>query len=109
LSQITLTSPASEIVLYSPPTFTWEADGGTDNRYAVDLSFDWTFASYFSTLEDLHQPLSEPAWQPPQGFCDRIPSGNYMYWRVRGADKANKDNSQPDLIVSTEVRWFYKY
>ena len=105
LSRIDLSFPQNEAVLYSAPVFTWTPDGGTNNRYAVDLTFDGTFSSYWSTL-NLGRPISETSWQAPQQLWDVVPPGSYVYWRVRGADM----NRVPlSILGSAEVRWFYKY
>ena len=103
--QMNLQSPANESVLSSPPTFTWTNAGGTNNRYAVDLSYDWTFASYWSTYENSHQLLSGNSWAMPANIWNLIPSGSYVYWRVRGADL---DATPLTIINSNEVWWFYK-
>ena len=105
LTRIDLSFPQNEAILYSAPVFTWMADGGTNNRYAVDLTLDWTFGPSWSTLR-LGPPLSVTTWQMPQAIWNAIPSGSYVYWRVRGADI----NRVPRFILgSSEFRWFYKY
>jgi hypothetical protein len=105
LSHINCLTPTNESVLGSAPTFTWTSIGGTNNRFAVDLSLDWTFTQYWSTYENLHQPLSAQSWAMPATLWNRIPSGTYAYWRVRGADL---DVAPLTIITGDDVWWFYK-
>jgi hypothetical protein len=105
LTTISCFTPANESVLASPPTFTWEGDGGTNNVYAVDLSFDYTFASYWSTYNNMGQTITGTSWTPSAALWSQIPSGSYIYWRVRGADLAQ---SPLNIINGTQVWWFYK-
>ena len=105
LSQINLATPANESTLSSVPSFSWTSVGGTNNRFAVDLSYDWTFSLYWSTFENMRQPISGSNWTMPASLWNFIPSGSYVYWRVRGADLA----VQPvNIIAGHEVWWFYK-
>jgi hypothetical protein len=105
LSAVNCMTPPNESVLASPPTFSWEAVGGTNNAFAVDLSFDYTFGSYWSTYNNLHQPIYGTSWTPSAALWSKIPSGSYVYWRVRGADTAQ---SPLNIITGTQVWWFYK-
>jgi hypothetical protein len=104
--QINLQSPANWSVLSSPPTFAWTNNGGTNNRYAVDLSTDWAFSWYWSTYENAQQPISfNNNWTMPTDIWNTLPFENYVYWRVRGADL---DARPLTVINSNEVWWFYK-
>jgi hypothetical protein len=105
LTQINCLSPANESVLGSAPTFAWMCVGGTNNRFAVDLSLDWTFSWYWSTYENLHQPISAESWAMPTALWNFIPSGSYIYWRVRGADL---DVTPLSIVTGDDVWWFYK-
>ena len=106
LGRIDIVFPPNESTVYTAPLFSWAVDGGTNNRYAVDLSLDSTFATRWSTFENLRRPISETTWQMPQAVWNAIPSGSFVYWRVRGADV----NRQPLFVLSSnEVRRFYKY
>jgi hypothetical protein len=104
--QIGLQSPANESILFLPPTFTWAGSGGANNRYAVDLSTDWTFPWYWSTYENAQQLISGGNWTMSPNIWNLIPSGSYIYWRVRGADL---DATPLTVITSDEVWWFYKW
>jgi hypothetical protein len=106
LSQISLATPANESILIFPPTFSWTAVGGTNNRFAVDLSYDWTFSWYWSTFENLRQPISKNNWAMPSTLWYAIPSGSYVYWRVRGADL---DVTPLNVITGQDVWWFYRW
>jgi hypothetical protein len=105
LTQINPISPANESVLFSRPTFVWAADGGTNNVFAVDFSFSYPMISYFSTYENLGQLIAETSWTPSTSLWARVPSGSYVYWRVRGADL---DVSPLSIVYGDPVYWFYK-
>jgi hypothetical protein len=105
LTRIDLSYPQSEFFLYSAPVFTWISDGGTDNVYAVDLALEGQLPSFWSTLS-AGPPLSVSSWQMPQAIWNVIPSGSYVYWRVRGADM---DRTPLSIVRSAGVRRFYKY
>jgi hypothetical protein len=105
LTAISCLSPANESVLSSAPTFMWTANGGADNRFAVDLSYGWTFSSYWSTYENMRRPIAAESWAMPQQLWNYIPSGSYVYWRVRGADLAVTPLT---IITGADVWWFYK-
>ena len=106
LANITLQAPADGAVLTSPPTFSWTPNAGANNVFAVDLSYDWTFSWYWSTYGNMHQLISEESWTMPQQLWNFIPSGSYVYWRVRGADL---QSNPPAIVTSSEVWWFYKW
>jgi parallel beta-helix repeat protein len=105
LSQIDCVSPRNGSTLYSPPTFTWRPDGGTDNVFAVDLSYSYPISTYWSTYEDYGQLLEANLWQMPVSIWNQIPSGSFVYWRVRGADL---DVSPLNIIYGDSGFWFYK-
>jgi len=103
LTRISCQSPANESVLSSVPTFTWTTDGGTRNAYAVDMALSLSgpiSGPVYST-----PILYETSWTMPENIWNRIPSGSFVYWRVRGADL---DATPLTVIYSTETRWFYK-
>jgi len=104
-NNIALSSPPNESVLYSAPAFTWTPNGGTDNVFAVDFSFSYPITTYFSTYENMGQLISGNNWTPSSAIWNRIPSGSFVYWRVRGADLGQ---SPLNIIYSDEVFWFYK-
>jgi hypothetical protein len=83
----------------------WTSIGGTNNRFAVDLSLDWTFSWYWSTYENMGRQLSGESWAMPPTLWSRIPSASYVYWRVRGADL---DVTPLTIVTGDEVWWFYK-
>jgi hypothetical protein len=103
---ITCVYPPNESVLYSPPSFMWTADGGINNRFAVDLSDDWTFSWYFSTYENMHAPIGTSSWMMPQRIWNYIPYYRPVYWRVRGVDLRTDPSS---IVTSDELQWFYRY
>jgi hypothetical protein len=83
----------------------WSAEGGSNNRFAVDLSYDWMFSRYWSTYENMHQPLAAESWAMPQPLWSYIPPGSTVYWRVRGADLSV---SPLTIVTSDQVWWFFK-
>ena len=99
LTRITCMVPANESLVSSAPTFMWIANGGTDNRYAVDLAPSLSGPVYTSPV------LSSGYWSMPQAWWDFVPSGSYVYYRVRGADL---DQTPLTIITSDELWWFYK-
>jgi hypothetical protein len=103
---IYLDFPANFLYFTSPPTFTWTATGGGNNRFAVDLTNDQGyFYWHWSTYEDAGQPIQGGSWTMPQQVWNAVPSAGWVWWRVRGADI----NQYPlDIVTSDEVRWFYK-
>jgi len=106
LTGVNCISPPNEAILYSPPTFSWTANGGTNNVFAVDLSYDWTFSSpYWSTYENMRQLIEGTSWALPDSIWSRIPPGSYVYWRVRGADL---DESPLAVLFTYDYWWFYK-
>ena len=105
MTGINCAGPANESILYAAPTFGWSARGGANNGFAVDLSLDWTFGSYFSTFNNLRQIINGNSWAMPDTLWNAVPSGSYVYWRVRGADMAV---TPVRIMNSDEVWWFYK-
>jgi hypothetical protein len=104
LSTISLQSPANESILSSPPIFTWLADGGTNNTYAVDFAPSLA-GPVFSTRENLNLTINDPSWTMPVLVWDFIPSGSFIFWRVRGADL---DEVPPVVVTSGIIFWFFK-
>lgn len=104
-AQMRLLSPANESVLYGPPTFSWTPGDGMNNVFAVDLSLEYPMYTYWSTYKNMRRPLYTTSWTPPYQLWNRIPSGTYVYWRVRGA---NTYQSPMTPTTSEEVWWFYK-
>jgi parallel beta-helix repeat protein len=104
LTQINLTLPANESILSSPPTFTWTPDGGMNDVFAVDVALSPT-GPFFSTWENLHTLVDEASWTVPDTIWNLIPSGSYVYWKVRGADLYQ---SPLDVVYCDELWWFYK-
>jgi hypothetical protein len=105
LTRIEMLSPANESILFSAPTFTWTADGGANNRYAVDFSLSFPITTYWSTHDNMRQPISEGVWIMRDNMWSFIPPGSYVYWRVRGADV---DVRPLTVLPSDTVWWFYK-
>ena len=105
LTAVDCLSPSNESLLSASPTFMWTGNGGADNRFAVDLSYDWTFATYWSTFQNMHQPIAGESWAMPQPLWNFIPSGSFVYWRVRGADL---DVAPLTIITGADIWWFYK-
>ena len=106
LTRINLQAPADQSILSSPPTFTWTVDGGTNNRFAVEVSFSPAFSPYYSTYENLHQLIDGTGWTMPTPIWNVIPFDRQVYWRVRGVDL---DDPLPTIITSDEVWSFYKH
>ncbi len=105
LTRIHCGLPANESVLYSPPTFSWTANGGTNDVFAVDFSLSYPITSYWSTYDNMRLLITENSWTVSSALWARIPAGSYVYWRVRGADL---DVSPLSIVTSDEVFWFYK-
>jgi hypothetical protein len=103
LTTITLQSPADGATLASPPTFSWGVDGGTDNAFAVDLSYSADFSSYWSTLGT--GPIAGTSWPMPVQVWNQITAGQQVFWRVRGADLSI---TPLDVITSDQVWSFTK-
>ncbi|RJP26640.1 MAG: hypothetical protein C4520_00485 [Candidatus Abyssobacteria bacterium SURF_5] len=104
LLQINLQSPTDGSILSAPPIFTWIADAGESNAYAVDFSLP-PLVPFWSTYENMHLIIYDTTWTMPLWMWDRIPSGKRVYWRVRGVDLSLKPLS---VIESDEVWSFYK-
>ena len=75
------------------------ADGGTDNVYVIDAALSLSGPIYSTPI------LNEPTWTMPTNAWNWIPSGSYVYWRVRGADL---DYEPLTIVTSDEIWWFYK-
>ncbi|RJP17128.1 MAG: hypothetical protein C4520_17560 [Candidatus Abyssobacteria bacterium SURF_5] len=103
LTQIDLVSPADLAVVTSPPTFTWAADGGANNKFAVDVSASPGFATYYSTYEDLGLMIGTNSWTMPLSVWNKVPVGVQLYWRVRGVDL---NHTPRTIITSTGSRRF---
>ena len=104
-ARMRLLSPANESVLYGPPTFSWAPGDEMNNVFAVDFSLEYPMNTYWSTYENLRQSLYSTSWTPSDQMWNRIPSGSYVYWRVRGA---NTSLSPMSATLGDEVWWFYK-
>ncbi|RJP70004.1 MAG: glucose dehydrogenase [Candidatus Abyssobacteria bacterium SURF_17] len=105
-SSITLTAPANGFILTSPPTFVWSPDAGTNNGYAVELSYSPSFSSFWSTYANLRLTIDTTSWAMPASVFQRIESNRQVFWRVRGVDL---DQPPPrTIITSSEVRSFFK-
>jgi hypothetical protein len=105
LTTISLVAPASESVLSSPPTFLWGADGGTNNVFAVDLSLSYPITGYWSTYENLGLLITDQSWALSESLWNSIPSGSFVYWRVRGV---NLDSTPLNIVYGDYGWWFYK-
>jgi hypothetical protein len=100
LTRINMGSPSNESIMSSRPIFTWTADGGAHSTYVVDLAL-----SIGGTIYTSPPIRGETFWIMPQEWWDRIPSGSFVYWRVRGADL----EARPlNIVYSDELWWFYK-
>jgi hypothetical protein len=107
LTQIYCTYPWNEAIMYETAVFTWATNAGMDcHSFAIDLSFDPSFSRYWSTYENMHQPIKGSYWIMPQNLWNMVPAGSHVYWRVRGADI---DHGPFTITTSAEVRGFYKY
>ena len=104
LSAINMTTPLNQSISASVPTFRWTPNGGTNNVYAVDfaLSLSGPLYSSHGTLSEI---IYEDNWTMPAWVWDLIPSGSYVYWRVRGADL---DVTPLNIVTSDELWWLYK-
>jgi len=70
----------------------------------VDVSLIF-LGPYYSTWENLGIPLEEENWIMPPHIWNMIPSGSFVFWRVRGMERGVRN---PPIIYSNEVWWFYK-
>jgi predicted outer membrane repeat protein len=100
LTRMNLISPANASQRLSPPRFSWTTDGGAKNAYVVDMSLSLRGPFYTSLVIE-----GETHWTMPDSWWDRIPSGSFVFWRVRGADQGAKPLN---IIYSNELWWFYK-
>jgi hypothetical protein len=78
---------------------------GTNNFFAVDFSFSYPITSCWSIFEDQRLVITENSWTSSGELWDSIPSGSFVYWRVRGADFPQTPFR---IVVSDETWWFYK-
>jgi immune inhibitor A len=102
LSQINLTGPGNQSIIYLAPTFTWNSDGGQDSVYAVDLSIP-QIVPLWSTHTNLHILIEQNSWTIPNSLWNQIPSGSKVYWRVRGVE-----STQPPLnIITSDEVWSF--
>jgi predicted outer membrane repeat protein len=102
LSQINLLAPADGETLTSPPAFGWLANGGADNVFAVDFALSPSGPVY-STYENLHLLISSPMWIMPDSVWNKIPAGQTVYWRVRGADL----DQTPMVVINSAELWTF--
>jgi hypothetical protein len=102
LNDILLFSPMAQALVSSPPRFIWNAEGETQNAYAVEMRFG--SSPWYSTYTNLHLIIDETSWQMPAPIWRKIPSGATVFWRVRGIDV----DKEPRSIVSSETRIFTK-
>ena len=104
LTRILLLEPANGAACYAPSQF-WRVSGaGTDTVSSVDLSLNYE-GPFYSMWELFGFYTTDENWIMPYGLWQRIPSGSFIYWRVRGVDR---DAARPTTIFSNEVWWFYK-
>jgi len=99
LTRINLLDPPNFAALSELPTFSWTADGGTNNVYSLDIGFSatgpfWTHKSIYAT-----------EWVMPPIFWRVLPTGKEIYWRVFGVDL---DQPSSATIVSDETWIFSK-
>jgi hypothetical protein len=104
LTGIDVVSPWNGTTLASAPDFVWIATGGLSNAFAVDIGFSPT-GPFYSTFENLRQPIYENHWMMPATIWSRIASGTRLYWRVRGMDLGAQS---PTVVTSDEVWSFTK-
>lgn len=104
LTGITLLSPDNAVTLASPPTFIWEADGGLNNIFVVDLSFTSDFSTFWSTFKNRRRAFRGTSWHMPVTIWNAIDVGAQVFWRVRGMDLFANN---PEIITS-EARSFTK-
>jgi parallel beta-helix repeat protein len=103
LTQVSLLGPNDLSNLSSPPTFSWSADGGTNDGFAVDFSLTSTFKQYRSTYNNLQQIIEETSWTMSPEIWNTVPTGKKIYWRVRGADR----DVEPLAVIASEEVWSF--
>jgi hypothetical protein len=103
LAAINLQSPANLATLTSPPTFTWTANGGADNVYAVDASLTPGFTKYWSTYNNMRLLIRDTRWTMSLSVWNKIPTGTPIYWRVRGVDMA----ASPRPLIKSAQTWSF--
>jgi len=104
LTAINLATPSNESISASVPTFHWAPNGGTNNVYAVDFALSLSGPVY-SSYGTLSETVDQNNWTMPTWVWDMIPSGSFLYWRVRGADL---DVTPLNIVTSSELWWVYK-
>lgn len=104
LTEIHLVSPPNGSELTFAPTFTWIANGGSRNAYALDVSLSPDFTPFWSTYEHLGMPLFGTSFTMPATIWDQLPAGMTVYWRVRGVDL----DSAPQAIVFSTETWSFR-
>ena len=102
LARINLVAPADMSVFASPPTFVWNADGGTGNVYSVDLAYSPS-GPFWTTQSGLGILLDTTTWTPPASVWNMIGAGRRVYWRVRGADL----DASPMTIITSDELWSF--
>jgi predicted outer membrane repeat protein len=100
LTDIGLVFPINESIMSSPPVYVWSSDGGAQSTYVVDMATSLSGPFYVSPVIQ-----GDAYWSMPQEWWDRIPSGSFVYWRVRGMDL---DARPLNIIYSHKLWWFYK-
>jgi hypothetical protein len=104
LTHIFLLEPANGSVCYTNPTFWWTSGAGTDTGFSVDISFS-PYGPYYSTWNLYGTLVPNEYWGMPLNIWNMIPSGSYVFWRVRGIERGVRN---PTIVYSNEVWFFYK-
>ena len=104
LTQINLLGPPNGAVLVAPPTFEWNAEGGTANRFAIDFAATRS-GPWVSTWENVNLIIREESVNTPPTVWAAVPSGVPLFWRVRGVDVSVRPLT---VITSDEVGAFMK-
>ena len=92
--------PNNAIAFDAAPPFMWIANRRVDNAFVVDMAMFPGGLFYSSPLIS-----GESNWAMPARIWNLIPSGSYVYWRIRGADL---DKPSISIIYSDDIWWFYK-
>jgi hypothetical protein len=104
LTHINLVSPSDGGILAHNSVFRWTTGAGTNNAFAVDISFSPT-GPFYSSYENLREVIERESWRMPDNIFRMIPSGTKIYWRVRGIDL---DAAERIIVRSDEVWTFTK-
>lgn len=104
LTQINLLGPPNGAVLVAPPTFEWNAEGGTSNRFAIDFA-PTRSGPWVSTWENARLIIFEESVNTPPAVWGAVPPGRTLYWRVRGIDVSIRPVT---VITSDETGSFMK-